>query len=169
MLMPRSLWDDQCPQLPLLRGSTRCSDPKRMQEVSVMTRKTHPPCELARASCLVHVFFAVLTQHRYLRHWSKTQGLMASHLDVLDIQPQPQLLTKDLYLCWGVIPNAHLSALTQSAEEQHKTKHAVNVTLSNLRSSLSQGISSNHSSVEKPSDKRAWGVHRIPCRQVCTS
>lgn len=37
--MPGSLWDHQCPQLPLLRGSTRCSDPKRVWEVRVMTRE----------------------------------------------------------------------------------------------------------------------------------
>lgn len=41
----------------------------------------------------------------------------ASHLDVLDIQPQPQLFRKDLSLCWAVIPNAHLPALTPSAQK----------------------------------------------------
>lgn len=147
MLMPRSLWDDQCPQLPLLRGGTRGSDPRRMQEVRVMTTEHILHSESPRASCLVYVLFAVLTQHRHLIHRSKTQGPMDSHLDVPDIQPQPQLFIRDLYLCWGMFPNAHLPAPTQSAQEQHKTKPAVNVAFSNLRSSLSQGNSLNYSSV----------------------
>lgn len=56
------------------RGNTRCSDPKRVLEVSVMRREICSPCELPHALCLKHVLFAVLTAANAatLRHECKT-------------------------------------------------------------------------------------------------